>query len=60
MEKTKINGFQKKIIGRALEQVYRLTDWEEAFCQSIQGGGSYALISENQNSMINKIGNKLR
>ncbi len=54
-----MNGYQKKRIIEALDNLEHLSDWENDFMLSIANKGDDDELSEKQNSIINRIGEKL-
>ena len=54
-----MNRFQIKIITDAIDQPEKLTDWENDFVSDIAERGDDYELSEKQNKIINRIGQKL-
>jgi len=54
-----MNRIQKRIILDALDEPESLSDWENDFINDIADKGDEYQVSEKQNQIINRIGNKL-
>lgn len=54
-----MNGFQKKIVLKALDNEDLLTDWEFDFVNSLAKGRAEQELSEKQNEILNRISQKL-
>ena len=54
-----MNKFQIRIVTRALDAPEELTEWEHEFIDSISERGDDYELSENQNRVLNRIGQKL-
>lgn len=54
-----MNGFQKKLICDALESPEDLTEWEVDFIQSLADKDEDYELSEKQNHILNRIGQKV-
>ena len=54
-----MNGFQKSIVLSALDQEDKLTDWKVDFISYIADMSDDYDLSEKQNSIINRISQKL-
>jgi len=55
-----VNGLQVKIIKEALETPELLTEWEVEFIQNIANKHEDVDLTKKQNSVLNKIWDKLR
>lgn len=54
-----MTNFQKKIILRALDNLDELSEWEAEFIDSLAGNEDDYVLSEKQNSVLNRIQQKL-
>lgn len=54
-----MNGFQKKIILDALDQLERLSEWECDFINDIADKDDDYELSKSQNAVVNRIAQKL-
>jgi hypothetical protein len=54
-----MNRIQKRIILDALDEPESLSDWENDFINDMADKGDEYQVSEKQNQIINRIGNKL-
>lgn len=54
-----MNGFQKSIVLSALDQEDKLTDWEVDFINDLAEKPDDYALSKKQNSIINRISQKL-
>lgn len=54
-----MNRFQIKIVTDALDQPENLSDWESDFISNIADKGDDYELSDKQNAIINRIGQKL-
>ena len=54
-----MNGFQSKIISDALDDPEALTEWEYEFIDSLADHEDDYELSEKQNQVLNRIGQKL-
>ncbi|HXU78607.1 MAG TPA: hypothetical protein VN794_18670 [Methylomirabilota bacterium] len=53
-----MNKFQRKIIVDALEDPAPLTDWEFDFVNDLAGKADEYTLTEKQNKIVNRIGEK--
>ncbi len=54
-----MNGFQKKIVLRALDELEQLSEWEGEFINSLADRDDDYVVSEKQNKILNRIQQKL-
>lgn len=54
-----MNGYQKKRIIEALDNPDKLTDWEYDFIDSLSNHDDDYELSEKQNSILNRISEKM-
>ena len=54
-----MNGFQKKQVLRALDAPEKLTDWEYDFVNSLADRDESRPLSDKQNSILNRIAEKV-
>lgn len=54
-----MNTFQRKIIERAYDNDEKLNSWECDFIESLYDRGDDYELSEKQNHILNRIGEKL-
>lgn len=54
-----MNGFQRKIIDKALENDHRLDTWELEFIDSLSYRPDSYELSEKQNEILNRISEKV-
>ncbi len=54
-----MNGFQKKIVLRALDNLDELSEWEGEFISSLADRDEDYVVSEKQNKILNRIQQKL-
>ena len=54
-----MNQFQINTITRALDDPMKLTEWEYAFIDSLSDNEEDYELSEKQNKVLNRIGQKL-
>jgi len=54
-----MNRVQKKIVSQAIDYPEKLTDWEYDFINNLADKEEDYVLSDKQNSIINRIGSKL-
>lgn len=54
-----MNGFQKKIVLKALDNQDALSEWEVEFVNNLAGRKSEKPLSDRQNEVLNRIQHKL-
>ena len=54
-----MNKFQQKVIERAIDNLHKLSSWECEFIESMQDKPESYELSDKQNSILNRISEKL-
>lgn len=54
-----MNGFQLRVIKKAIENEHKLSSWEIDFIESLQDKGEKYELSDRQNETLNRISDKV-
>lgn len=54
-----MNGFQLKIIAKAIKKSHLLNDWESDFIESLDSYSPDEVLTKNENHKLNEISQKV-